>query len=81
LRQFSANLLVGLFLSSTTVLAGDATGAPATLPVETPAAPGSIESKYLKNIRQLTTSDDFAKAGEGYFSPDGKTIIFSGRAA
>jgi TolB protein len=37
------------------------------------AAP-SIESKYLKNIRQVTS--DFAKAGEGYFSPDGKTIIF-----
>ncbi|HEY2881050.1 MAG TPA: biopolymer transporter Tol [Pirellulales bacterium] len=34
----------------------------------------SIESKYLKNIRQLTF--DFTKAGEGYFSPDGKTAIF-----
>ncbi|HZZ27413.1 MAG TPA: biopolymer transporter Tol [Pirellulales bacterium] len=38
----------------------------------------SIESKYLKNIRQLTTSTDFSKAGEGYFAPDGKTIIFQG---
>jgi len=34
----------------------------------------SIEDKYLKNIRQVTF--DFAKAGEGYFSPDGKTAIF-----
>jgi Tol biopolymer transport system component len=33
-----------------------------------------LESKHLKNIRQLTF--DFAKAGEGYFSPDGKKIIF-----
>lgn len=32
------------------------------------------EAKYLKNVRQLTT--DFARAGEGYFSPDGKTILF-----
>ena len=32
------------------------------------------ESKYLKNIRQVTR--DFVRAGEGYFSPDAKSIIF-----
>jgi len=32
------------------------------------------ESAYLKNIRQLT--QDFVRAGEGYFSPDKKSIIF-----
>ncbi|HYV35099.1 MAG TPA: biopolymer transporter Tol [Gemmataceae bacterium] len=32
------------------------------------------ESQYLTNIRQVTTN--FARAGEGYFSPDGKTIIY-----
>ena len=32
------------------------------------------EAAYLKNIRQLT--NDFVRAGEGYFSPDGKQIIF-----
>jgi Tol biopolymer transport system component len=32
------------------------------------------EATHLKNIRQLTT--DFVRAGEGYFSPDGKQIIF-----
>jgi Tol biopolymer transport system component len=32
------------------------------------------ESAYLKNIRQVTF--DFVRAGEGYFSPDGKQIIF-----
>jgi TolB protein len=32
------------------------------------------ETQYLKNIRQLTV--DFARAGEGYFSPDMKQIIF-----
>ncbi len=32
------------------------------------------ESAYLKNIRQLTRA--FVRAGEGYFSPDGKQIIF-----
>lgn len=34
----------------------------------------SIEDKYLSNIRQVTTG--FVKAGEGYFSPDGKQIIY-----
>ena len=32
------------------------------------------EEPCLKNIRQVTR--DFVRAGEGYFSPDGKTIIF-----
>src|SRR6516164_1104032 len=32
------------------------------------------EAPYLKNIRQVTRS--FVRAGEGYFSPDGKKIIF-----
>src|SRR2546430_17404306 len=32
------------------------------------------EAAHLKNIRQVT--HDFARAGEGYFSPDGKQIIF-----
>ena len=34
----------------------------------------SIEGKYLANVRQLTSG--FVKAGEGYFSPDGGTIVF-----
>lgn len=39
------------------------------------------ESRYLKNIKQLTKDIDdkgngFARAGEAYFSPDGKTIIY-----
>ncbi|MDA7978171.1 MAG: biopolymer transporter Tol [Pirellulales bacterium] len=34
----------------------------------------SLESKYLHNVRQVTSG--FTKAGEGYFSPDGKTIVY-----
>lgn len=33
-----------------------------------------LEGVHLKNIKQLT--DTFVRAGEGYFSPDGKKIIF-----
>ena len=32
------------------------------------------ESKHLANIRQVTSG--FPRAGEGYFSPDGKKIVF-----
>lgn len=32
------------------------------------------EAKYLSNIQQLTST--FGRAGEAYFSPDAKTIIF-----
>ena len=32
------------------------------------------EAVHLKNIRQVTA--DYNRAGEGYFSPDGKSIIF-----
>jgi Tol biopolymer transport system component len=34
----------------------------------------SIESKYLANVRQVTSG--FVKAGEGYFSPDGEQIVY-----
>jgi Tol biopolymer transport system component len=33
-----------------------------------------LESKHLSNVRQTTFG--FFRAGEGYFSPDGKTIVF-----
>jgi Tol biopolymer transport system component len=33
-----------------------------------------LEGKFLSSVRQVTR--DFVKAGEGYFSPDGKTIIY-----
>ena len=34
----------------------------------------AAESKHLRNIRQVTAG--FVRAGEGYFSPDGKRILF-----
>jgi TolB protein len=38
------------------------------------AADWQQETAHLHNIRQVTA--DFVRAGEGYFSPDGKQIIF-----
>lgn len=37
-------------------------------------ATASIESRFLTNVRQVTSG--FEKAGEGYFSPDGTQIIY-----
>src|SRR6516164_8178255 len=39
-----------------------------------PAEWEKAEAQHLNNIRQVTR--DFVRAGEGYFSPDGKKIIF-----
>lgn len=39
--------------------------------------PAAGEEPFLGNIRQLTSTEmGFVNAGEAYFSPDGKTIIF-----
>ena len=38
------------------------------------AAGPADEARYLSNVRQLTR--DYVRAGEGYFSPDGKRLIF-----
>ncbi len=41
------------------------------------SAPQSLEYAALRTIRQITfPSMGFEKAGESYFSPDGKTLIF-----
>jgi Tol biopolymer transport system component len=34
------------------------------------------ESRFLGEVRQLTFAEDWAKAGESYFSPDGKLVVF-----
>jgi Tol biopolymer transport system component len=39
-----------------------------------PADWEKAEAEHLANLKQVTR--DFVRAGEGYFSPDGKTIIF-----
>jgi TolB protein len=38
----------------------------------------SNERSFLTNHQQLTSEDQFVKAGESYFSHDGKRIIFQG---
>ncbi len=42
--------------------------------VSVAGAEDSVEGTYLSNVRQVTRG--FEKAGEGYFSPDGKTIVY-----
>lgn len=38
----------------------------------------TLEAKHLANVKQLTFDGDFARAGEAYFSPDAKQVIFQG---
>jgi TolB protein len=61
---------------------------PAAKPAEQPAGQPAAETKpapldwskleapLLTNHKQLTFRDKFVKAGENYFSPDGKMIVF-----
>lgn len=65
------------FLLSTLVLAMPLSvlaqaGRPGT--TETPTPRSSVEDGFLKNLRQVTKG--MVKAGEGYFSPDGETIVY-----
>ncbi len=45
-----------------------------SLAADAPADWEKAEATHLKNIKQVTSG--FVRAGEGYFSPDGKKIIF-----
>jgi TolB protein len=78
LRHLFTLLSVFFLVSPMAVLAADSTVTSPEQSEQPAVATASVESEYLKNIRQVTMSVDFAKAGEGYFSPDGKTVIFQG---
>lgn len=55
----------------------DNEGTKPTQPARRVLAPVDDEAKYLANITQLTSSDmGLFNAGEAYFSPDARTIIF-----
>jgi TolB protein len=49
-------------------------GAPAGAPGMSAEEVARLEARHLKDIRQVTSG--LARAGEGYFSPDGQSIIF-----
>jgi Tol biopolymer transport system component len=59
-------LLLGVW-----AIAGEAWGQAPTPPT---SAQESIEPRYLSHVRQIT--HDFSKAGEGYFSPDARQIVY-----
>ena len=67
-------LLAATWLISTP-LAAEETKAPVAK--SEAAAESQVESKYLSNIKQVTSG--FTKAGEGYFSPDGQTWTSAGQ--
>ena len=63
----STSLLLGVTL-------GFAPPPPSAPPAASDKDAAASEAGHLSNIRQLTFG--FTRAGEGYFSPDGKTIIY-----
>ena len=64
-----------MFRSSVIVLAGLATSVAVAQPGD-PIDWRAEEAGILKNQTQLTFAEDWSRAGEAYFSPDGKWIIF-----
>lgn len=62
-------------LTLATVLAAGPGAEPAK---PSPAETAANEARHLKNIRQVTSG--FGRAGEGYFRPDGKAVIFQASA-
>lgn len=68
-----------LFCSFVT-LAGTAMAAqPPAAPTEPPAAPldwAKLEAPFVTNQKQVTYRDKYVKAGESYFSADGKWVVF-----
>ena len=50
--------------------------APALLLLATPTLRAAPEEQWLRDARALTTAAEFQKAGEAYFAPDGKRIVF-----
>lgn len=76
---FSSMAVAGLFtLGAAVQPAFEAVAAPPIGPIELTEAPEWRERErgILENHVQLTFADRFFKAGESYFSPDDKKIIF-----
>jgi TolB protein len=63
----------GLFLAAA-LFAQHPAGAPGAAPALSAEEVVRLESPHLTNIRQVTSG--LARSGEGYFSPDGRAIIF-----
>lgn len=66
-----------MILAATTVLAALALSQPpATAPAQPPLDWKTLEAGVFSDYVQLTSRDLYVKAGEAYFSPDDKWVIF-----
>jgi TolB protein len=66
--------LTSTLILSTAVLAQHPAPGPNSTPALSAEEVARLESRHLSNPRQVTFG--LARAGEGYFSPDGRSIIF-----
>jgi TolB protein len=69
----SSTLAATLVLAASLTAQHPTTGS-APSPAMSPQEVARLEAQHLTNVRQVTSG--LAKAGEGYFSPDGQSIIF-----
>ncbi len=76
MRLIATLLPPGLLLAGCVSVSVHETRAASDPAGEDPAAWRDLERSILANQTQLTFPDRFAKAGEAYFSPEGRRIVF-----
>lgn len=81
-KPFATSLSLALVAAAIASCATSKPADQASAPAGKPETPGtsldwkSLEAPLFRNHVQLTSRDQFVKAGEAYFSPDGEWIIF-----
>src|SRR5689334_1418270 len=66
--------LAPMLILAATLSAQHPTGGPSGTPGLSADDVARLEARHLKDIRQVTSG--LARAGEGYFNPDGRSVIF-----
>ena len=68
-----SSILVTLLVAASSIAQHPTSASPAA-PALSAEEVARLEASHLTNVRQVTSG--FSRAGEGYFSPDGRSIIF-----
>ncbi|MEL6330945.1 MAG: hypothetical protein AAFR38_14965, partial [Planctomycetota bacterium] len=68
----ATNAVLGVVLAAGAAIAQPGRPGPGGEPLDW----RTLEAPIFSNHRQITSRDDFLKAGEAYYSPDGREIVF-----
>ncbi len=69
-----SSLMIPILMIAAAITSQHPAGGPGSAPAMSPEEVARLEGRHLTHIRQVTYG--LARAGEGYFSPDGQSIIF-----